>query len=65
MFYGFRRKFKKEQLDAVRGILEPTTKEDYVEYSFRDQLSDFLYYNDFYILSLLIMFILIFHIVNL
>ena len=58
-------RFKKEQLDAVRDIIEPTTKEDYVEYSFRGKLSDFFYYNDFYILSLLIISVLIYHIFSL
>ncbi len=58
-------RFKKEQLDAVRDIVEPTTKEGYVEYSFSDKLSDFFYYNDFYILSLLIISVLIYQIFNL
>ena len=58
-------RFKKEQLDAVKDRITPTQKEDDIEYSFSDKLSDFFYYNDFYIFSLLIISILIFHIISL
>ncbi len=58
-------RFKKEQLDAIRHKIRPPTEEDDVEYSFSDKLSDFFYYNDFYILALLIISILVFQIINL
>jgi len=58
-------RFRKEQLDAVRDKVKPTNKEEYAEYSFKDRLSDFLYYNDFYVLSLLIISVLVYHIFNL
>lgn len=58
-------RFRKEQLVAVRDKIKPTTKEEYAEYSFQDRLSDFFYYNDFYVLSLLIISVLVFHIFNL
>lgn len=57
-------RFKKEQLDEVKDRILPTKEEGDVEYSFNDKLSDFFYYNDFYILSLLIISILIFHILS-
>ncbi|MBL7130606.1 MAG: helix-turn-helix domain-containing protein [Candidatus Omnitrophica bacterium] len=62
---GIYLRFKKEQLDAIKDKIQPTIREDYVEYPFQDRLSDFFYYNDFYILSLLIISILIYHIFNL
>ena len=57
---GIYLRFKKEQLDAIKDKIKPTTKEDVVEYPFREKLSDFLYYNDFYIFSLLVISILIY-----
>ncbi|MFC1708884.1 helix-turn-helix domain-containing protein [Candidatus Omnitrophota bacterium] len=57
-------RFKKEQLDAIKDRIEPTQKENNMEYTFSDQMSDFFYYNDFYILSLLIISILIFQIIS-
>ena len=62
---GIYLRFKKDQLNAVKDRILPTTKESNVEYSFRDKLSDFFYYNDFYVLSLLIISLLIFHILSL
>jgi len=53
-------RFKKEQLDAIKHKIKPTQKEDVVEYPFRERTSDFLYYNDFYILSFLVTSILIY-----
>jgi excisionase family DNA binding protein len=58
-------RFKKDQLDAAKNKILPTTKESKLEYSFNDKLSDFFYYNDFYILSLLIISLLIFQILSL
>lgn len=62
---GIYLRFKKEQLNSVKDRILPTTKESNVEYSFSDKLSDFFYYNDFYVLSLLIISLLIFHILSL
>lgn len=62
---GIYLRFKKDQLNAVKDRILPTTKESNVEYSLRDKLSDFFYYNDFYVLSFLIISLLIFHILSL
>jgi excisionase family DNA binding protein len=62
---GIYLRFKKEQLDAIKDSVQPTMKEKYAECSFRDKVSDFLYYNDFYILSLLIISILLYQIISL
>ena len=62
---GIYLRYKKDQLNAVKDRILPTTKESNVEYSLRDKLSDFFYYNDFYVLSFLIISLLIFHILSL
>ncbi len=53
-------RFKKEQLDIIKDNIKPTEKEPQVEYSFGDKISDFFYYNDFYIFSILVVSILIY-----
>jgi excisionase family DNA binding protein len=53
-------RFKKEQLDEARKYIQPSAEDEVIEYSFRDKLRDFLYYNDFYIFSLLSISILIY-----
>lgn len=57
-------RFKKEQLDLVKDKIKPA-QEDSLEYSFNERLSDFFYYNDFYIFSLLVISLLIYLIFNL
>jgi excisionase family DNA binding protein len=51
-------RFKKEQLDLVKDKIEPAAGDVSVKYSFLDRLSDFFYYNDFYVFSLLVISIL-------
>lgn len=51
-------RFRKEQLDLIKDKIKPTVREVSARYSFLDKLSDFFYYNDFYILSLLIISVL-------
>ena len=58
-------RFEKDQLDAIKDKIRPTTKEEFVEYPFWDKLSDFFYYNDFYIFALLVASILVYLIFNL
>ena len=58
-------RFRREQLDQIKDQIKPTIKDDSLAYSFRDKVSDFFYYNDFYIFSLLIISILIYLIFNL
>ena len=58
-------RFEKDQLDAIKDKIRPTTKEESVEYPFWDKLSDFFYYNDFYIFAILVASILVYLIFNL
>ena len=53
-------RFRKDQLDAIKYKLKPAIKKEVTEYSSQDKASDFFYYNDFYILSLLVISILIY-----
>ena len=57
---GIYLRFKKEQLDLVKDKIKPTAKEDPSEYPLADKVSDFFYYNDFYIFSLLAISILVY-----
>lgn len=54
-------RFKKEQVQDFRKNSLPValSKEQGKEYSFRDRLSDFFYFNDFYILAVLIIIVLL------
>jgi excisionase family DNA binding protein len=58
-------RFKKEQLDLIKDKIEPTIREASLRYSILDRLSDFFYYNDFYLLSVLIISILVYFIFSL
>ena len=58
-------RFKQEQLDLIKDRIEPTAKEISAKYSFLDKISDFFYYNDFYILSFLVISILVYLILSL
>lgn len=58
-------RFRKEQLDYIKEKIKPTIENNLQVYSFRDKVSDFFYYNDFYIFSFLVISILIFLIFNL
>lgn len=62
---GIYLRFKKDQLDLVKDKIKPAQEEDSLEYSLKDRLSDFFYYNDFYIFSLLAISSLIYLIFNL
>lgn len=54
-------RFKKEQVQEFRKKSLPiaVNKEQEKEYSFKDRLSDFFYFNDFYILAVLIIIVLL------
>lgn len=51
-------RFKKEQLDLIKDDIKPTIREVEAKYSFSDKVNDFFYYNDFYILSVLVISVL-------
>ena len=53
-------RFRKDHLQSIKGKVKSTTQEELVSYGFRDKLSDFLYYNDFYLLSFLVVIILVY-----
>lgn len=58
-------RFKKEQLDLIKDRMNPAVQQASQEYSFLGRLSDFFYYNDFYVLSLLIASVLVYLIFSL
>ena len=55
-------RFKREQVEAFRRSSPQFAKKlgQYENYSFRERVTDFFYYNDFYILTSLIIILLIF-----
>lgn len=53
-------RFKKEQVHEYRKSVKPHGGRHVSEkYSFKDRINDFLYFNDFYILSVLLVFLLL------
>ena len=58
-------RFKKEQLDQVKHKIKPNQALVSIEGTFLERARDFLYHNDFYILSLVIVFLLLYFIVTL
>jgi excisionase family DNA binding protein len=58
-------RFKKEQVDAVRSEVVPREALVSIEGTWSDKARDFIYHNDFYILSLVVIFSLLFFIVKL
>jgi excisionase family DNA binding protein len=59
---GLYLRFKKDQVEEARKAIESTyDKADAAEqYPLQDKINDFLYFNDFYILSALIIFVMLF-----
>jgi len=58
-------RFKKVQLELVKDKLGSTKESQELQYSFIERANDFLYYNDFYILSVLIISFLVYFIFHL
>lgn len=58
-------RFKKEQLDQVKGGIKPNQSLITIEGTLAEKVRDFVYHNDFYILSLVIIFFLLYFIVKL
>jgi excisionase family DNA binding protein len=54
-------RFKREQVDAYRKTLKPLPRRVLLSrsHSFKEGLADFLYFNDFYILSAIAIFIIL------
>ncbi|MFA4843141.1 MAG: helix-turn-helix domain-containing protein [Candidatus Omnitrophota bacterium] len=54
-------RFKRSQIDDYRKTIKPSERilRPASPYSFRDRLSDFFYFNDFYILSCLIILLIV------
>lgn len=62
---GIYLRFKKEQLDNVKHKIKPNQSLVSIEGSFPERVRDFVYHNDFYILSLVIIAFLLIYIVRL
>jgi len=58
-------RFKKEQLDHIRHKVKPDQSLISIEGTHPERMRDFLYHYDFYILSLIIVFFLLYFIVRL
>jgi excisionase family DNA binding protein len=58
-------RFKKEQLDHVRHKIKPNQSLVSIEGTAFERAKDFIYHNDFYIASLVIIFLLLYFIVTL
>ena len=58
-------RFKKEHLESMKGKVKSASQEEVTSYTFHDKMSDFFYYNDFYIFAVLLISVFIILIVNL
>ncbi|MDD5019004.1 MAG: helix-turn-helix domain-containing protein [Candidatus Omnitrophica bacterium] len=58
-------RFKKEQLDQVKPRIKPNQSLVTIEGTLAEKVKDFIYHNDFYILSLVVIFFLLYFIVKL
>ncbi|MDD5731032.1 MAG: hypothetical protein PHN57_07925, partial [Candidatus Omnitrophica bacterium] len=57
-------RFKRHQVEEFKKKFNAARSIQPREYSFKDRLSDFFYFNDFYILSFIIIFLLLFIILH-
>jgi len=55
-------RFKREQVEKYRKSTAAPSNEIYTsrQYSFKEKISDFFYFNDFYILSLIVILLIVF-----
>lgn len=58
-------RFKKEQLDQIKHRIKPNQSLVTIEGTSFERMRDFIYHNDFYILSLIIIFFLLYLIIKL
>lgn len=58
---GLYLRFKREQIEEFRKSFRPASHKpkDLSQYSFQDRISDFFYFNDFYILSILVILLML------
>lgn len=57
-------RFRKDHLLSIKGKVKSSTQGELATYDLRDRLSDFFYYNDFYLFSFLVISILVYNIFN-
>ena len=57
-------RFRREDLATFRSACAKATEDPIEQYTFRDGLHDFFYFNDFYLLSLLLIFLILYAIVK-
>jgi len=53
-------RFRADQIQQLKAKFKPAGKQK--DYNFRERLSDFLYFNDFYILSIVVIVFIVFFI---
>ena len=58
-------RFKKDQIDGVKDKIMPNQALVSIEGTTSERIRDFVYHNDFYILSLVVIFFLLYFIVKL
>ncbi|MFH1691739.1 MAG: helix-turn-helix domain-containing protein [Candidatus Omnitrophota bacterium] len=58
-------RFKKEQLDLIKHKIKPNQSLISIEGTLLERVKDFIYHNDFYLLSLIIIFLLLYFIIRL
>ena len=58
-------RFKKEQIDQVKYRIKPNQALVSIEGTALERIRDFLYHNDFYVISLIIIFFLLYFVVKL
>jgi|GEM_PF-1923442 len=57
-------RFRRDDLVTFRATLAKTKEEPFDRYTFRDGLHDFFYFNDFYLLSLFLILLILFAILK-
>lgn len=58
-------RFKKEQIDQMKKRIKPNQSLVSIEGTFTESIKDFVYHNDFYIFSLVVIFLLLYFITRL
>ena len=53
-------RLKRSEVMQIRGSGSVAREEAHVEYAFADRFRDFLYFNDFYLIALVVIFVLLY-----